>query len=173
MTISSIGKTDFYPPPELKNILAAAENLRIEFTMQWDGKKDMTAYRRIMENLETIQEAVTVHYKEFTTLERDLVAAASSGMTEKQRMLLTWLTENHMDGVVYTVLIERLSSALNIPKSTVRWNLRGLREAGFIRAGDRENKGIPVDLTEMGRLVRNYLQTYLTTRNTFKSPSYR
>lgn len=159
MTISSIGKTDFYPPPELKNVLAAAENLRAEFTMQWDGKKDLTAYRRVMENLETIQEAVTVHYKEFAALERDLVAAASSGMTEKQRMLLTWLAENRRDRVVYTVLIERLSSALNIPKSTVRWNLRGLRETGFIRAGDRKNKGIPVDLTEMGRLVMDYLQT--------------
>ena len=156
---TSIGKNDFYPPPELKNVLAAAENLRVEFTTQWDGKKDMTAYRRVMENLKNIQEALIVHYKEFSALERDLVAAASSGITEKQRMLLTWLTENHMDGVVYTVLIERLSSALNIPKSTVRWNLRGLREAGFIRAGDRENKGIPVDLTEMGRLVRDYLQT--------------
>jgi DNA-binding MarR family transcriptional regulator len=159
VTISSIGKTDFYPPPELKNVLVAAENLRAEFTMQWDGEIDMTRYRRVMENLETIQEAVTVHYKEFAALERDLVAAASSGMTEKQRMLLMWLSENHIDGVVYTVLIERLSNALNIPRSTVRWNLRGLRETGFIRAGNRENKGIPVDLTEMGRLVMNYLQT--------------
>ena len=119
----------------------------------------MSAYRRVMENLEAIQEAVTVHYKEFAVLERDLVAAAASGMTDKQRMLLTWLSENHMDGVVYTVLIERLFNALNIPKSTIRWNLRGLRETGFIRAGDRENKGIPVDLTEMGRLVMDYLQT--------------
>ena len=45
------------------------------------------------------------------------------------------------------------------PKSTVRWNLRGLRDAGLIRAGDRENKGIPVGLTELGRLMADYISS--------------
>jgi hypothetical protein len=39
----------------------------------------------------------------------------------------------------------------------VRWNLRGLREAGVIRAGDKDNKGIPVGLSEMGRVLADYL----------------
>jgi antitoxin (DNA-binding transcriptional repressor) of toxin-antitoxin stability system len=35
----------------------------------------------------------------------------------------------------------------------VRWNLQGLREANLIRAGDRENKGVPVELTDAGRIM--------------------
>ena len=91
MNISSIDKAEFYPTPEFKNVLAAAESLKAEYSMHWAGQ------------------------------------------------------------------LERLSGELGIPKSTVRWNLRGLREAGLIRAGDRENKGIPVVLTEMGQLMAEYM----------------
>jgi len=57
------------------------------------------------------------------------------------------------------VLIERLSRELGVPRSTVRWNLRGLRETGLIRAGDKENKGIPVELTYMGRVMSEYISS--------------
>ena len=129
------------------------------FTRHWAGDKDSTPYRRVMENLEALQESLTIHSKEFYTLERAFATAASTRFTEKQRLLLRWLTEKYDDEIVYTVLIDRLSDDLGIPKSTVRWNLRGLREAGLIRAGDRENKGIPVGLTELGRLMADYISS--------------
>ena len=157
MTVSSPDRDEFYPPPELKNVIAATENLRTELTMNWREKKDTSSYRRIMESLETVRESLLRHYKEYYTMERALVEASSDRLTEKQRAILRWLGEEYEGEMVYTVLIERLSSELGVPKSTVRWNLRGLRDAGLIMAGDRENKGIPVGFTEMGRVLADYL----------------
>jgi len=159
VNVSSIHKDEFYPPPELKNFLAAADILKAEFSMRWRGDEGETRYRRVMENLETLQESLTVHYKEFYAVERALIATASNSFTEKQRTLLRWLSEFSGCGDVYTVLIERLSRDLGIPKSTVRWNLRRLRDSGVITAGDRDNKGIPVELTEMGRLIAGHVSS--------------
>ena len=157
MTVSSPDRDEFYPPPELKNVIAATENLRTELTMNWREKKNTSSYRRIMESLERVRESLLRHYKEYYTMERALAEASSDRLTEKQRAILRWLGEEYEGEMVYTVLIERLSSELGVPKSTVRWNLRGLRDAGLIRAGDRENKGIPVGFTEMGRVLADYL----------------
>jgi len=158
VNISSIDK-DYYPAQEIQKVLTVTEELKAEFSLRWSGEKDEIAYRRVMETMESLQEALTVHYKEFHAMECALVAAASSRMKEKQRVLLRWLAKNRNEKAVYTVLIGHLSESLDIPKSTVRWNLRRLREAGLIRAGDRDNKGIPVDLTEMGSLIAEYLST--------------
>ena len=141
----------------MKNVIAATENLRTELTIGWVGKKTTSSYRRIMENLETMRESLLQHYKEYYTMERALIEASSDRLTEKQRAILMWLGEKYEEEMVYTVLIERLSLELDVPKSTVRWNLRGIREAGLIKAGDRENKGIPVGLTGMGRVLADYL----------------
>ncbi len=157
MNVSSLDRDEFYLPPELKNVIAATENLRTELTLNWMGKKTTSSYRRIMENLETMRESLLQHYKEYYTMERALMEASSDRLTEKQRAILRWLGEKYDAEMVYTVLIERLSFELGVPKSTVRWNLRGLREAGLIMAGDRENKGISVGLSEMGRVLADYL----------------
>jgi len=118
---------------------------------------DTISYNRLLKSLDALEESLRVHFKELYALERALMAAASMRLTRKQRLMLRWLVENYRGEEVYTSLIERISEDLGIPKSTVRWNLRGLREAGLIRAGDRENKGIPVRLTERGRMVAEYV----------------
>ena len=141
----------------MKNVIVATENLRTELIIGWVGKKTTSSYRRIMENLETMRESLLQHYKEYYTMERALMEASSDQLTEKQRAILRWLGEKYEEEKVYTVLIERLSLELGVPRSTVRWNLRGLREAGLIIAGDRENKGIPVGLSGMGRVLADYL----------------
>ncbi len=89
-------------------------------------------------------------------LEQALITAASTKLTEKQRVILRWLMKNDETEAVYTVLIQQLSEELGIPESTVRWNLKGLREAELIKAGDKDNKGIPVSLTDMGRIMAGY-----------------
>ena len=157
MSISSPDRDEFYPPPDLKDILTAARNLRRVFTMHWAGDKGTGPYMRVMEGLEALQGSLIAHYREFNAMERALAAAASTRFTEKQRVLLRWLAAEYGGGSVYTALIDRMSEDLGIPRSTVRWNLRGLRETGLIRAGDRENKGIPVGLTEAGRLMAECL----------------
>ena len=157
MSISSPDRDEFYPSPELKNVITATENLKRELTRHWTLERGTTRYRRVMDSLEILQESLDHHYKEFHAMERAFVAAASNRFTEKQRRLLRWLSEEYRERAVYTVLIDRLSEDLDIPKSTVRWNLRRLREAGLIRAGDRDNKGVPVGLTEVGRLVVEHI----------------
>ena len=141
----------------MKNVITATENLRREITRHRALERGTTRYRRVMDSLEILQESLDHHYKEFYAMEQALLAATTNRFTGKQRRLLRWLSEEYTERAVYTVLIERLSEDLGIPKSTVRWNLRRLREAGLIRAGDRENKGIPVGLTEMGRLLADYI----------------
>lgn len=160
MTVSSPNKEEFYPPPELKDFFNTAENLKAEFRMRWEGEVDKEQYRRVMENLEELQESLTLQYKEFYTVREALIASASASFTQKQRNILRWLAGNRLEKVVYTVLIDLLSVSLDIPKSTIRWNLRGLRESGLIMAGDRENKGIPVRLTVMGELIAEHLSGF-------------
>lgn len=157
MNVSSSDKNEFYPTPELKNVLTATNDLYSVITRSWDGKRDTTLYIRVMESLETIRESLILHSKEIYSMEQALLAAASSKLTDKQQALLGWIAGMDGELSVYTVLIDRYSDERMIPKSTVRWNLRGLREAGLIVAGDREKKGVPVALTEMGQTLADYL----------------
>ena len=152
MTVSSAEERDFYPTPEFKNLLTTAKRLRREVSRLGVRVADNVSFNRLLKNLDALEESLNVHFKELYALERALMAA-STRLTKKQRMLLRWLAEDYGGGEVYTAIIERISEDLSIPKSTVRWNLRGLREAGFIRAGDKDNKGIPVRLTERGRIM--------------------
>ena len=162
MNVSSTDKNDFYPTPELKNVLNATNDLHSMITRSWAGERDTTQYSRVMESLETIRESLVLHSKEIYGMEQALLAAASSRLTEKQQDLLRWIAKKDDEFCVYTVLIDRYSLAQRMPKSTVRWNLRGLREAGLIIAGDKENKGLPVALTEMGHTLAEYLEPWNT-----------
>ena len=90
-------------------------------------------------------------------MEQALMAAASKQLTCKQRLLLQCLAYKYKGNIVYTVLIDLLSKEFGISQSTVRWNLRGLREVGLIMAGDKNNKGLPVSLTNSGQTLAEYL----------------
>lgn len=46
-----------------------------------------------------------------------------------------------------------------MPLSTVRWNLKILKKAGLIIAGDKNNKGIRVRLTALGIIAYESLKT--------------
>jgi hypothetical protein len=165
VNVSSTDKNDFYPTPELKNILTATDDLYTVVTRNWDGERDTTLYSRVMESLEAIRESLVLHSKEIYGMEQALMAAASNRLTEKQQALLRWMVRRDGEPSVYTVLIDRYSEEQGIPRSTVRWNLRGLREAGLIVAGDRENKGVPVALTEMGQTLADYLEPWENTEH--------
>ena len=86
------------------------------------------------------------------------MTVASTKLNEKQRIILQWITMHNIEPIVYTNLIKQLSEELGIPESTVRWNLRGLREAELINAGTKQNKGVPVSLTTMGRIMSSYVE---------------
>ncbi len=162
MNVSSTDKSDFYPTPELKNVLTATDDLHSVITRGWAGERDTALYSRVMENLENIRESLVLHSKEIYLMEQALMAAATSRLTGKQHALLKWIAEMDDEFYVYTALIDRYSVEWGIPKSTVRWNLRGLREARLIVAGDKENKGVLVALTEMGQTLADFLEPWST-----------
>jgi DNA-binding transcriptional ArsR family regulator len=160
VNVSSTDKNDFYPTPELKNVLNATNDLYSVITRGWAGERDTALYSRVMESMEAIRDSLVLHSKEIYSMEQALMAAAAGSLTEKQQALLRWIPKREDELCVYTALIDLYSAELGIPKSTVRWNLRGLREAGLILAGDRENKGVPVALTEMGQTLADYLEPW-------------
>ncbi len=162
MNVSSTDKIDFYPTPEFKNVLNATDDLYSVVTRGWAGERDTALYIRVMESLVVIRESLVLHSKEIYVMEQALLAAASSRLTGKQQALLRWIASGEGEPSVYTVLIDRYSEDRGIPRSTVRWNLRGLRDDGLIVAGDRENKGVPVALTEMGQTLAEYLEPWST-----------
>jgi len=153
VTVSSIEESEFYPTPEFRNLLTVAKRLRLEVTRLGAGVENTISYNRLLKDLDALEESLDIHFRELHALESALTAVASNGLTKKQRTLLRWLVEDYRGEEVYTALIERMSEELGIPSSTVRWNLRGLRETGLIMAGDRENKGIPVRLTARGMFM--------------------
>jgi len=164
VNISSPNRKEFYPTPEFRNLLEATESLRTEVSRFGEKVKDRVAYKRLLKNMDALEESLQLHFEGLQVVEKTLIATALDRLTEKQRAMLRWMAERYVEETVYTRLIERLSEELEIPKSTVRWNLHGLRESGIIRAGDKDNKGVPVRLTERGLMLTGYLATGIGAR---------
>ena len=156
MYIFSQPKRQDYPTPEFSNILKTIRDIKREITKFGLSKKDNIAFNRLIKRVDSLEQSIYIHSKQLTQLEQTLMTAASTKLTDKQRLILHWLTTQYEDVEVYTNLIKQLSQELDIPESTVRWNLRGLREAELINAGTKDNKGIPVSLTIMGKIMANY-----------------
>lgn len=55
--------------------------------------------------------------------------------------------------MIVTNLISRISEKYSLPESTVRWNINYLKKSGLIDCGDYESKGVPVKLTEAGKIL--------------------
>ena len=112
-----------------------------------------------MKSVDDLEESLKVHFDGMGCFEREIIALASTRLTKKQMMMLRWIAENYREEMVYTNLIERISEVMGLPRSTVRWNMRGLRDAGLISAGDKDTKGMPVRLTERGSIILEYAVT--------------
>ena len=152
MNVSSSAKAGFYPTPESKNLVQSLNELKRELYRFGKTNSDRIGYNRLVKNVDSLEESLKEHYRELYAMEGALEAASARKLTEKQRLMLRIVAEVQGE-TLYTTLIDKVSEELNIPKSTVRWNLKGLRDAGLIAAGDRDNKGVPVRLTETGRVM--------------------
>ncbi|MDP2901229.1 MAG: hypothetical protein Q8O47_09705, partial [Candidatus Bathyarchaeota archaeon] len=117
---------------------------------------DTIGYNRLVKNVDSLEESLKEHYRELYAMEGALEAASARRLTEKQRTMLRIVAAVQGE-TLYTTLIDRVSEELDIPRSTVRWSLKGLRDTGLIAAGDRDNKGVPVRLTETGRIMAGLL----------------
>ena len=156
MYIFSKPKRQTYPTPEFRNILETIKDIKREVTEFGQTTTDTIAYHRLIKRVDLLEQSIYRHSRQLNQLEQALMTAASTKLTEKQRTILNWLTTQYEDNEVYTNLIKQLSTELEIPESTVRWNLRGLREADLINAGTKDNKGVPVSLTMMGKIMASY-----------------
>jgi hypothetical protein len=73
------------------------------------------------------------------------------------------IISNGGSGKKFTVLMEYIAATTGHSKSTVRWSLTQLRDKyGIISTGDKENKGVPTELTELGGLL---LMIHLNDKN--------
>lgn len=156
MYIFSQPRKKDYPTPEFNNILENIQDIKREITEFGLKTENKMAYFRLIKRVDSLEHSIQLHSKQLDQLEQALMTAASTKLTEKQRTILHWLTTRYDDDEVYTNLIKQLSEELEIPESTVRWNLRGLRDADLINAGTKDNKGVPVSLTMMGKIMANY-----------------
>jgi DNA-binding transcriptional ArsR family regulator len=152
VNVSSSAKAGFYPTPESKNLVQSLNELKRELSRFGKTNSNRIGYNRLVKNVDSLEESLKEHYRELYAIEGALEAVSARRLTEKQRMMLRIVSEVQ-DNTLYTTLIEKVSEELDIPKSTVRWNMKGLRDAGLIAAGDRENKGVPVRLTDAGRVM--------------------
>ncbi|MFC1803212.1 hypothetical protein ACFL0D_04505 [Thermoproteota archaeon] len=156
MYIFSRSKDQTYPSPEFRNILENIQDMKREVTDFGKTTENTIAYNRLIKRVDALEQSILHHSRQLNQLEQALMTTAITNLTDKQRTILHWLTTRYEDDEVYTNLIKQLSQELEIPESTVRWNLRGLREADLINAGTKDNKGVPVSLTMMGRIMANY-----------------
>lgn len=157
MYIFSRPNSQNYSTPEFSTILENIQSIKREVA-DFHNENNRIAVNRLMKRVDALEHSIHIHSRQLNQLEQTLMTAASSKLTEKQRTILQWMTLNHVDDIVYTNLIKQLSEELDIAESTVRWNLRGLREAELINAGTKENKGVPVSLTMMGRIMSSYVE---------------
>ncbi|MEX2706100.1 MAG: hypothetical protein ACTSP1_05075 [Candidatus Freyarchaeota archaeon] len=104
--------------------------------------------------------------KEFSLLREGIEKLASIALTKKQREILMYIA-NSEDSTVFTRLAEKISEKFEMPKSTARWNLKRLKKAGLITAGNKDNKGIPVSLTYIGKIVARKVFTDSIRENKF------
>jgi predicted transcriptional regulator len=154
--IFSQSKKQEYTDPEIRNILEKISDIKRELTEFGKIPKNTIAYNGLIKRVDALEQSIYLHIQKLQQLEQTLTTATSTKLTEKQRNILHWLITHYEENEVYTNLIKQLSEKLDIPESTVRWNLRGLREAELINAGTKDNKGIPVSLTMVGKIMANY-----------------
>lgn len=85
---------------------------------------------------------------------------ASAHLTKRQKELLFYIYANCKEEKTLTSLARELSEKLEMPLSTVKWNLRALRNYELLEAGDKDSKNKPCRLTRAGEeLARSLFGT--------------
>ncbi|MCS7139518.1 MAG: hypothetical protein N3F04_00185 [Candidatus Nezhaarchaeota archaeon] len=90
-------------------------------------------------------------------LEQALTKMAISKLTELQKRILLILYRKGNGEHTLSSLVRMLSTELRVSESTLKWNLRGLRDVGLIVSGSAKTKGLPVSLTYAGVVVARYM----------------
>ena len=88
-------------------------------------------------------------------LEVSIFTFAVARLSRRQKLLLKELAQilDRNRDLTMTSAGRILSLKLKLPESTVKWNLRELRDMGLIVAGDVNSKGTSVRLTDIGQII--------------------
>ena len=100
--------------------------------------------------------------RKVSTSFRSLVASffrlANSRLSDTQK---TVLTESHrllkFHDLTVTALADLVSRYSSVPYSTVKWNLRSLKDMGLLTGGDMSSKGEPAQLTPEAQMLADHL----------------
>jgi len=73
-------------------------------------------------------------------------------LTEKKKMILKEIAK--ISGrTTFTSAVDRVSRELELPYSTVKWNMMQLRTCGLITAGTKERQSLPIIVTDVGMMA--------------------
>ncbi len=110
-----------------------------------------------------LSDILTIHYflrqknkvlvEELSKYKEKIATTVFENLTTKQKAILREIADMNGKSLTLTAMIGILSKKLDVAPSTIRWNLVALRNSGLINAGNKDNKGIPVRLTEIGKLT--------------------
>jgi len=90
---------------------------------------------------------------------RAIVLFGVKKLTIKQKELLIYLYK-HGKAKTLTYLAKKYSEETGMSYSTVKWNLRELRDLNLITGGDIKSKGEVVRLTKAGEIVAKHIKNY-------------
>jgi hypothetical protein len=77
--------------------------------------------------------------------------------TQKQVLVVSYRLLQHRD-LSMTALANLVSRKESVPYSTVKWNLRSLRDMGLMRGGDASSKGTPAELTAEAHMLADLFE---------------
>ncbi len=98
-------------------------------------------------------------YKEEEDLYKTIVLFGLKKLTTRQKELLIYI---HKLGNARTLtyLAKKYSEEKGVSYSTIKWNLRELRDLNLITGGDVNSKGETVRLTRAGEIVVKHIKNY-------------
>ncbi|MBI2148556.1 HTH domain-containing protein [Candidatus Woesearchaeota archaeon] len=86
-----------------------------------------------------------------------LLNISINNLNSKQKKIIIHLRNNNVN-INVTRIIENLSENLKCSKSTIWNNLKVLKKYKLIDYGSLNNKGIPINITNIGRFISEYLE---------------
>ena len=100
---------------------------------------------------------LVIFSRDYQKLKLVLLNLSKERLNQKQKKILFHLNKTEEKSNV-TNLVCKLSTELNCSKSALWNNLKSLKKLGLLDYSSLSNKGLPVKLTKVGRLIAKTLQ---------------
>jgi DNA-binding transcriptional ArsR family regulator len=95
----------------------------------------------------------------FNRLVASFFQLANARMSDTQKTVLKLSRQLlKFNSLTVTALADLVSRRSNVPYSTVKWNLRSLKEMGLLTGGDMNCKGERASLTREAQMLADYFE---------------